>query len=298
MGYATGGTGASAVSGRSAPVGAIGASTAKDSPAGAQDGSTSSSQSDTSAAASGSTSTAGDGASTSSAPVPAASPASAAAAALSAGAAVAGTASTPARAESVAGGLPPVDLADSADKLMTQVVQTIHTYQTSAGPTVEARINDANLGDVRLVVTGRAGEIVQAQLVVHDRVAADAIEAAAARIHAAGDALAGVNVTVRSDGGGSATGGRAGSNPFEAAGWTAGGGYGPGGNSSSGGGHGQGLGDQNAAAAGNGTGQQRTGDGSQGTARPAPAARPESSKPNRPMPRVPLQGGSSVDIRA
>ena len=70
-----------------------------------------------------------------------------------------------------------------------QVVQTIHTYQTSAGPSLEAHFSDPNFGDVRMIVTGRAGEIVQAQLVVRDRVAADAINTAAARMHAAGDGL-------------------------------------------------------------------------------------------------------------
>jgi hypothetical protein len=190
-------------------------------------------------------------------------------------------------------------LADAADRLMNQVVGTIHTYQTSAGPALEARINDSNLGDVRLIVTGRAGEIVQAQLVVRDRVTADAIDAAAARMHSSGDALAGVSVSVRSEGGGSATGGRAGGSAFEAAGWTAGGGYGAGSGPGPNGGHGQGVANQNAAAGGNGTGgQSGTGDGSRGTPRPAPIALPTAATSDRPTPRTPRSGGPSLDIRA
>jgi hypothetical protein len=182
---------------------------------------------------------------------------------------------------------------------MNQVVQTVHIYQTTAGPSLEARVSDANLGDVRLVVTGRVGEIVQAQLIVHDRATADAITAAASRLSATSDALAGVSVTVRSDGEGSATGGRAGSNAFEAAGWTGGGGYGTGNSSGGNGGHGGGVGDQNAAGAGNGAGGGAgTGDASRGMPRPAPIAHPDTARPNLPMPRSPLRGGSSLDIRA
>jgi hypothetical protein len=182
---------------------------------------------------------------------------------------------------------------------MNQVVQTIHTFQTAAGPALEARISDPNLGDVRMVVTGRAGEIVQAQLVVRDRISADAITAAVTRMRAAGDGLAGVNVTVRSEGGNSSTGGRAGSNAFESTGWTAGSGYGAGSGSGANGGHGQSAGNGEAAAAGNGTGgQPGGGDSSRATPRPATIVRPEPIRVNQPSSKAPLPGGSSLDIRA
>lgn len=182
---------------------------------------------------------------------------------------------------------------------MSQVVQTVHTYQTAAGPSLEARISDPNMGDVRMVVTGRAGEIVQAQLIVRDRVTADAITAAAARMHSSGDALAGVSVSVRSEAGGSATGGRAGSNAFEAAGWTAGGGYGASTGSDGHGSHGQGVGNQDPAAAGNGTpGQSGRGEGSPQTPKSIPTPRPEPARTGRAMSRTALPGGSSLDIRA
>jgi hypothetical protein len=198
------------------------------------------------------------------------------------------------------GNLGPVDLADAAEKLMNQVVQTVHTYQTTAGPALEAHISDPNLGDVRMVVTGRAGEILQAQLVVRDRIAADAITAAAARMHAAGDALAGVSVSVRSEGGGSAGGSRSGG-AFDGTGWAAADGYGTGSGQGGNAGHRGGLDNQNAAAADNGAGggaESGRGDGSRGTPRPALVALPEQAGAVRPMPRTPLPGGPSLDVRA
>jgi hypothetical protein len=201
-------------------------------------------------------------------------------------------------AETAMGNLGPADLAEAAEKLMNQVVQTVHTYQTTAGPALEAHISDPSLGDVRMVVTGRAGEILQAQLVVRDRIAADAITAAASRMHAAGDALAGVSVSVRSEGGGSAGGGRPGG-AFDGTGWAAADGYGPGSGPGGNGGHHQGLDQQSAAAAGNGTGAESgRGDGSRGTPRPAPVARPEQAGAVRQIPRMPLPGGPSLDVRA
>jgi hypothetical protein len=115
---------------------------------------------------------------------------------------------------------------------MNQAVQTIRTYQTAVGPTLEAHVSDPAFGDVKLIVTGRAGEVIQAQLVVRDRVAADAISAAAARIHASGDALAGVSLTVRAETGTGTGTGAGSSGAFEAAAWGSGGygaGAGPGG---------------------------------------------------------------------
>jgi hypothetical protein len=212
-------------------------------------------------------------------------------------AAVAAPASSASQTDSAIGVRQAVDLADAADRLMSQAVQTIHAYQTSAGPSLETRISDPSLGDVRVIVTGRAGEIVQAQLVVHDRVAADAIAAAASRMHASGDALAGVTLTVRSEGGGSTTNGRAGGNAFESTGWAAGNGYGAAANSGSGsGGRDQGLANQNAALSGNGSGgQSQGGDSSREAPRP-PVALPPATP--RPLTRTPLKGGPSLDVRA
>jgi len=194
----------------------------------------------------------------------------------------------------------PVDLAEAADKIMNAVLQTVHTYQTSSGPALEARVNDPNLGDVRMIVTGRAGEIVQAELVVRDRFTADAITAAALRMHSSGDELAGVSVTVRAESGSSSTSGRSGSNPFEAGGW-AGNSYAAGNGSSGGDNHGHGLGNGDAAGAGNGTNGQSgsgSGDVSRGAPKPALTARPEPIRTNQPSPRTPTSRGPSLDVMA
>ena len=185
---------------------------------------------------------------------------------------------------------------------MGQVVQTIHTYQTSAGPSLEARVSDPTLGEVRLVVTGRAGEIVQAQLIVKDAATADALTAAATRAHAGGDALAGVNVTVRSEtGGGWTSGGRNGNS--ESAAWAAGGWGGATGSRSANGqgSHGTEPGSQAGSGSGNGggSGSGATSDGSRGSNRPHPSRFDDSSaNSGRAKPRLPFRGGSSLDIRA
>jgi hypothetical protein len=288
--YANNGNGATTGSGPTGQVAPIGGAASSSMSAGGSYGSRTASQSDNSAGSTGPGADRSQSASSLAAPDSASSLTAIAAA-------VTPPNTVHAQVENVVGSRPSVDLADAADKLMNQAVQTIHTYQTTAGPAIEARISDPNFGDVRMVVTGRAGEIVQAQLVVHDRVAADAITAAATRMQASGDALAGVNVTVRSDGGGSATGERPGGNAFEAASWTPGNGFGAGG-APGGNGHGQGGGSQSAATAGGDTGRQPGGDVSTGTPRPAPVSHPEAARPNRQMPRTPLRGGSSLDIRA
>jgi len=288
--YASDGTAASGAADRSTAVAPVAGAGSKG--AGGSDGSGPSSQSDTAGNAAAAT--------VSGTPASNQAPASSAAPlAVSGAGAVSVPASGVGQPDATIGVRPAVDLADAADQLMNQAVRTIHTYQTAAGPSLEARISDPALGDVRVIVTGRAGEIVQAQLVVRDRVAADAITAAAARMHATSDALAGVSVTVRSEGGGSATNGRAGGNAFEAAGWAAGSGYGAAGGSGSGsGGHGPDLGNQNAAASGNGTGgESRGGDGSREASKPAPVALPDTGT-DRPASRTPFKGGPSLDVRA
>jgi hypothetical protein len=189
---------------------------------------------------------------------------------------------------------------------MNQVVQTVRTFQTSAGPALEARVNDPALGDVRVVVTGRAGEVVQAQLIVRDRAAADTLAQAAARVGATSDALAGVSLTVRSESGGSTAGGHAGSG-FEAAAWGApgygtdrGGGGSTGSSTSSGsnapaGSNGFAGGSTSHAGHGGGPG---TGGGPTGPQeRPAPAAG-RSPRPSLPVGLPGARDGSSSDRRS
>jgi hypothetical protein len=289
MAYGTGSADSGAVSARTAAVAPAGESTSSGMPSNTSDGS----KTDSSA-----TPAVVDVASTAASSSAFAATASAAASALSAATAVQGAA-TRAAAETIIGSRPPLDLAVAADKIMAQVLQTVHTFTTSSGPALEARVNDPNLGDIRMIVTGRAGEIVQAQLVVRDRVTADAIAAAATRMRSAGDGLAGVSLTVRSEGGGSATSGRSGSNAFESAGWTAGSGYGAGAGAGSNPGHGQGLAEQASLASGNGSGgQPGAGQASREATKPAQLIQTTTSREPLSTPRVPLAGGSSLDIRA
>jgi hypothetical protein len=233
------------------------------------------------------------------------SPAFADASTLTAAGAIGGASSRLSHAESVEGPRSVVGLSDAADKLMNQVIDTIHTFETSAGPALEARISDPDLGDVRMVVTGRAGEIVQAQLVVRDRVTADAITAAAGRMRSGGDALAGVSVTVRTESGNSSMSNRSGGNAFESAGWGSGNGYAAGNGAGTNGSHGRGLGSGEGNATGTtagsstgpGSGQGSAGhtgrDGQPGTlAGPETALQPDSARLNRPVPEGSRPGGS------
>jgi hypothetical protein len=192
----------------------------------------------------------------------------------------------------------PASSADAADRLMNQVVQTVRSFQTSAGPSLEARVNDPSLGDVRMIVTGRAGEVVQAQLIVHDPAAADALTQAAARAHATSDALRGVNVTVRSESGGSATGGRTG-NSFDSSAWNSPAGYGSGASTGgSGQGHAHGTPTGGISANADGSGGARTShDGSQAAPRQAAAPQPSPILSGRSL-RSPLPGGSGSDRRS
>jgi hypothetical protein len=152
-----------------------------------------------------------------------------------------------------------------------------------------------------MIVTGRAGEIVQAELVVRDRFTADAITAAAVRMRSSGDELAGVSVTVRAESGNSSTSGRPGSNPFEAGGW-AGNGYATAGSNT--GGHGHGLGNGDPSAAGNGSaGQSGGGRGDTTQIAPKPVlpaipARPEPAATNLSSPWTPTSRGPSLDVMA
>jgi hypothetical protein len=286
-----GGTGEAAASGPSVVVAPVGGSASSGASAG-----------DTSHSASGSQSDGSTAVAAAPAFVASGSPVFADASALTAAGAIGAASSRPSHAESVDGPRSAVGLADAADKLMNQVIGTIHTFETSAGPALEARISDPDLGDVRMIVTGRAGEIVQAQLVVRDRVTADAITAAAGRMRSGGDALAGVSVTVRTESGNSSMSNRSGGNAFESAAWGSGNGYAAGNGTGSNGGHGRGLGSSegNATSTGSGSstgpgqGSGQTGrDGQPGTlARPETALQQDSARPNRPAPGSSSAGGS------
>ena len=195
------------------------------------------------------------------------------------------------------------DLTDSADRLMDQVVKTIHSFQTAGGPALEARISDPILGDVKLTVTGQAGEIVQAQLVVGNRTSADALVTAAARSHASGEALAGVNVSVRTESGGSwNSNGRSGGTAADSMTW----GQGASSHAGSGDAGGRGGDPGTLSTAGNGTSGHGPGTGpSAGGTHGSERSSTTSTRPaapetllRQPTSRLPRSGGSSLDVRA
>jgi hypothetical protein len=196
----------------------------------------------------------------------------------------------------------PSDLADSAARLMNQVVKTIHSFQTSNGPALEARISDPVLGDVKVIVSGQAGEIVQAQLVVRDRVSADALLSAATRIHASGEGLSGVNVSVRSETGGTWTSsGRFGGSTADSPAWgSKGGGQAGAGDGSSSKGNEPSAQTAGGTGSGNGSGNGSSASGSHGSERsPTAPLRAAAFVPvRRPAPGPSKSGGSSLDIRA
>jgi hypothetical protein len=78
------------------------------------------------------------------------------------------------------------------------VVERIRTAGGSSEPALEARIHDPELGTVRLLVAGRAGEVVRAELIVTDGRVADALARAIDR-SAAGNGLTGIDLRIRMD---------------------------------------------------------------------------------------------------
>ena len=86
------------------------------------------------------------------------------------------------------------------DRLLGRVVEQIRTVAGSSSPALEARLQDPQLGTLHLVVAGRAGEVVQAELVVADARSADALARAIDR-SSAGNGLAGIDLRVRTESG-------------------------------------------------------------------------------------------------
>jgi hypothetical protein len=92
------------------------------------------------------------------------------------------------------------------------VVEQIRTVVGSSSPALETRLHDPELGTVRLLVAGRAGEVVRAEVVVADARIADALAQAVDR-SSAGHGLAGIDLRIRTDSGLGAGSTGAGSTP-------------------------------------------------------------------------------------
>ena len=88
-------------------------------------------------------------------------------------------------------------VAEAADRIIGQVVDRLRSFSTDGTPGLETRFDDPQLGSLRLVVSGRAGETVQAELVAGDARSAEAIGRAVERAVASSAGLHGIALQVR-----------------------------------------------------------------------------------------------------
>ncbi|HEX8939078.1 MAG TPA: hypothetical protein VF763_02855 [Candidatus Limnocylindrales bacterium] len=98
-----------------------------------------------------------------------------------------------------AAGTGATDRAAAADRVLGLAIDHLRAFQTGQGPAVETRLDHPELGPVRLLVAGRIGERVQAELVAADPAAARALVHAVERF-GAGAGLSGIDVRVRAEG--------------------------------------------------------------------------------------------------
>jgi hypothetical protein len=89
----------------------------------------------------------------------------------------------------------------NADRLLDQVIGQIRLHSGNVVPSLETRLHDPQLGSLRLVLLGRAGETIHAELIAADPATADAISRAADRAIAGSLSLAGIDLRIRSEGG-------------------------------------------------------------------------------------------------
>jgi hypothetical protein len=90
----------------------------------------------------------------------------------------------------------PAGTVEDADRLLGRVVERLRTVVGSTDPALEAHLHDPVLGSVRLLVAGRAGELVRAELVVADPRSADALSRALDR-SSTGHGLTGIDLRIR-----------------------------------------------------------------------------------------------------
>jgi hypothetical protein len=88
----------------------------------------------------------------------------------------------------------------SADRAVTDALNRIRTTVRAGVPSLESRIDDAQLGSIRVLVSGRPGEAIHAELVARDPAAAQELTQALHRALASGATLpAGVDLSIRTD---------------------------------------------------------------------------------------------------
>jgi hypothetical protein len=90
--------------------------------------------------------------------------------------------------------------AGPADRVVAEALNRIRTTVQAGVPGLESRIDDPQLGSIRVLVSGRPGETIRAELVAADPAAARELTAALERAVAGGATLpAGVDLHVRTD---------------------------------------------------------------------------------------------------
>jgi hypothetical protein len=89
--------------------------------------------------------------------------------------------------------------AAAAELVIGQIVDRLRTFRADGAPAVETRFEDPQLGEIRLVITGHAGETLRAELVASSSQAADALGRALVHVTAAGglDPLRQIDLRIR-----------------------------------------------------------------------------------------------------
>lgn len=84
------------------------------------------------------------------------------------------------------------------ERLLDRVVHQIRAIGTTADPALEARLQDPDLGTVRVLVAGRSGETIRAELFVADQRTADALRQAVDRTSTS-HGLVGIDLRIRTE---------------------------------------------------------------------------------------------------
>jgi hypothetical protein len=93
----------------------------------------------------------------------------------------------------------------NVDRLIDQVIDRARLHATGGTPGLESRFHDPQLGDLRLVVVGRPGDLIRAELFAADPLAAEALSRAADRAATGPAGLAGIQLHIRTEAGSAAS---------------------------------------------------------------------------------------------
>jgi hypothetical protein len=93
----------------------------------------------------------------------------------------------------------------NVDRLIGQVIDRARMHVNGGTPGLESRFHDPELGDLRLVVVGRPGDLIRAELFASDPRAAEALSRAADRAATGPAGLAGIQLHIRTEAGSAAS---------------------------------------------------------------------------------------------